>query len=140
MDSAFRREAIAALPRAVRENTIMRGIDREYSLNEICIITRAAPARMLGLTDRGHLGIGARGDVTIYRPDANYEAMFQAPRYTLKTGEVLVEQGEAVRSVRGEILKLARASDDGRLKAQAKWFAEHLTVPLEQFAFAGERT
>jgi formylmethanofuran dehydrogenase subunit A len=138
MDSAFRREAIARLPRAVREQTILRGIDREYSLNEICILTRAAPARMLGLTDRGHLGVGARGDVTIYRPDTNYEVMFQAPRYTIKAGEVLVEHGEAVRTVRGEILRLERASDDGRLKAQAAWFTEHLSVPLEQFAFAGD--
>ena len=44
-------------------------LSREYTLDEIAIITRAAPARMLGLRHKGHLGPGADGDVTIYAPD-----------------------------------------------------------------------
>ena len=34
---------------------------REYTLDEIAILTRAGPARSLGLEDRGHLGVGACG-------------------------------------------------------------------------------
>src|SRR5580692_9684362 len=34
----------------------------------IAIITRASPARMLGLKHKGHLGMRADGDVTIYSP------------------------------------------------------------------------
>ena len=44
--------------------------DREYSLYEICIITRSGPARILGLTNKGHLAPGADADVTIIDPDA----------------------------------------------------------------------
>ena len=32
----------------------LASIDREYSLYEIAIMTRAGPARSLGLKDRGH--------------------------------------------------------------------------------------
>ena len=45
--------------RAIRRTALPDGLDREYTLNEIAIITRAAPARRLGLRDKGHLGIGA---------------------------------------------------------------------------------
>ncbi|MGC4002572.1 MAG: formylmethanofuran dehydrogenase subunit A [Pirellulales bacterium] len=57
MDAAYRRETLAKLPRVVRERTAIRGVEREYTLREICILTRAAPAKLLGLTDRGHLGV-----------------------------------------------------------------------------------
>jgi formylmethanofuran dehydrogenase subunit A len=39
---------------------------RQYSLTEIAWATRNLPARLLGLTDRGNLGIGARADVAIF--------------------------------------------------------------------------
>jgi formylmethanofuran dehydrogenase subunit A len=44
-------------------------IDRELTFNEIAIMTRAAAARLLGLKDKGHLGIGADADVAIYNFD-----------------------------------------------------------------------
>src|SRR4029079_13904459 len=34
------------------------GLEREYTLNEIAIVTRAGPARILGLKQKGHLGVG----------------------------------------------------------------------------------
>ncbi len=72
----------------------------------------------------------------------NFEAMFPSPRYTLKAGEILVRtRRSGSQCVRGcEILRLQRASDEGRLKAQAKWFTDQLSVSLEQFAFAGSPT
>ena len=60
------------------------GIAREYTLNEICIITRAAPARLLGLRDKGHLAPGADADITIYSRQPDIAAMFSTPRYVLK--------------------------------------------------------
>ena len=49
-------------------------------------MTRAAPARLLGLTDRGHLGVGAAADIAVYREDADREAMFTSPAYVFKDG------------------------------------------------------
>ena len=43
--------------------TALPAIDREYDLYEIAIVTRAAGAKILGLKNKGHLGIGADADV-----------------------------------------------------------------------------
>ena len=44
--------------RKVREQSELAGLDRQYTLSEIAIITRAGPARILGLKNKGHLGPG----------------------------------------------------------------------------------
>ena len=62
--------------------------------SEIAIITRAGPARLLGLRDKGHLGVGADADVTIYDDRADREEMFATPRYVIKDGHAVVEDGE----------------------------------------------
>src|SRR5215207_7870275 len=56
---------LATLPRAAVEVTILQSLAREYSLAEIATMTRVAPARLLGLKDRGHLGPGAVADVAV---------------------------------------------------------------------------
>ena len=63
---------------------LLDDLDREYTLDEIAIITRAGPARLLGLRDKGHLGVGADADVTIYDDRADREEMFATPRYVIK--------------------------------------------------------
>lgn len=47
MDRNSRQEAL--------ERSTLKDLDREYTLNEIAIITRAGPARILGLSVKGHL-------------------------------------------------------------------------------------
>src|SRR5690606_10140826 len=46
MDSAYRREMIGRVHGDVLHHSTLADLDREYSLYEIAIITRAAPARM----------------------------------------------------------------------------------------------
>src|SRR4029079_16840834 len=58
MDSEFRREQIKKLPPKARERILLADLDRVYTLSEIAIITSAGPARSLGLSQKGHLGIG----------------------------------------------------------------------------------
>ena len=93
-DSTYRDECLARLPEAVRERTGLREISRTYSLSELAIITRAAPAKMLGLTDKGHLGTGADADVTIYQPSDDLRKMFAMPRWVIKSGVVIVDDTE----------------------------------------------
>ena len=69
-------------------------LDREYSLSEIAIVTRAGPARLLGLKDKGHLGVGADADVTIYDEQDNREEMFKTARYVLKDGQLFIKDHE----------------------------------------------
>jgi len=63
----------------IRDRSVLSDLDREYSLSEIAIITRAGPARILGLKHKGHLGPGADADITIYTPSPNQETMFELP-------------------------------------------------------------
>jgi len=82
------------------EKTQLKDIDRELTLNEICIITRAGTAKSLGMTDRGHLGTGAIGDIAIYKlnPEkytgAEIEKAFSLAAYTIKDGQIVVKNGE----------------------------------------------
>ena len=62
MDRGFREDQMRrANQRAIRRTALPDGLDREYTLNEIAIITRAAPARRLGLRDKGHLRLARPG-------------------------------------------------------------------------------
>ena len=57
MDRAFREDQIGrANQRAIRRTALLDGLDREYTLNEIAIITRAAPARRLACVTRATSG------------------------------------------------------------------------------------
>jgi formylmethanofuran dehydrogenase subunit A len=96
MDKGFRDEQLAKLHPDVAANAALKSIRREYALREIAIVTRAAPARLLGLTDRGHLGTGAAADIAVYREDANAEAMFARPEYVFKDGTLVARAGRIV--------------------------------------------
>ena len=88
MDRNYRDEAIKAVHPAVRERSQLADLKREYTLGEIAIITRAGPARILGLKHKGHLGPGADADISIYTPHEDKELMFQLPRYVIKSGRI----------------------------------------------------
>ena len=104
MDRAYRQEVLKTVHREVREKSLLADLEREYTLEEIAIITRAAPARILGLSHKGHLGPGADADITIYSPHENRELMFQTPKYVIKSGQLLVEDGELRQQSAGKTL------------------------------------
>jgi formylmethanofuran dehydrogenase subunit A len=134
MDRGFREDQMGrANQKAIRRTALLDGLDREYTLNEIAIITRAAPARRLGLVDKGHLGIGADADVTIYHDREDREEMFATPRYVIKGGEVAVEEGELRRADDGLLLSSHAAFDpevDGVLEPL---FGDRYTVAFEHY-------
>ena len=71
MDRTYRDEQLARVnPKLLAGSALADGLAREYTLDEIAIVTRAAPARLLGLARKGHLGVGADADVTVYARDA----------------------------------------------------------------------
>jgi|GEM_PF-5652 len=103
-DEPFRREAFARIHPAVRARSPLASIRREYSLQELCIITRAAPARIAGLPEKGHLGIGADADIVLYRPDADISRMFSMPAKVFKAGLLVAENGHLRALPRGRTL------------------------------------
>ena len=104
-DEAFRREAFARIHPAVRRRSPLAGLTREYTLQELCIITRAAPARIAGLPHKGHLGVGADADIAIYRPDPDLARMFSMPAKVFKGGVLVAEDGEVRAAPVGRTLK-----------------------------------
>jgi formylmethanofuran dehydrogenase subunit A len=85
MDRTHRQDVLKTVNPRVAEQSLLKDLDREYTLGEIAIITRAGPARMLGLSHKGHLGPGADADITIYSPHENRETMFELPKFVIKS-------------------------------------------------------
>ncbi|MBV8220728.1 MAG: formylmethanofuran dehydrogenase subunit A [Solirubrobacterales bacterium] len=134
MDRAFREDQLRrANQRAIRRTSLLDGLDREYTLNEIAIITRAGPARRLGLRDKGHLGAGADADVTIYGDRADREEMFATPRYVIKGGEVTVEEGAVRRTDDGLLLSSHAAFDPDVGEVLEPLFGDRYTVAFEHY-------
>src|SRR5205823_4245885 len=97
MSRDLRAEWMAKLPPEAMELTTLASIRREYSLTDIATMTRAAPAKLLGLSDRGHLGPGALADVAVYAQDSDRAAMFRTAALVFKDGELVVRDGELTR-------------------------------------------
>ena len=87
---------------------------------------------MLGLAHKGHLGPGADGDVTIYAPDDDKERMFALPRYVIKGGEVVVDDGELRSSAVGRTLHVAPGYDPAIVPEIEDWFERDYYDPVRQ--------
>lgn len=96
MDKSFRNDMLATINKDAADMTVLGSLDREYSLYEIAIMTRAAPARSLGLKDRGQLGVGAAADIAVYKEHDDKERMFEKPEYVFKDGKLVAKNGKIV--------------------------------------------
>jgi len=103
MDKSFRDAQIDRLHPEAKVASALPELTREFSLYDIAIITRAGPARLLGLKDRGHLAPGAAADIAVYRDDADRERMFTSPAYVFKDGQLVARDGNLVSTPTGGI-------------------------------------
>src|SRR5262245_23243724 len=134
MDREFRNEQIDRVNQKAIGRTVLRDrIEREYTLGEIASITRAGPARLLGLADKGHLGVGADADVTVYREHEDREQMFATPRYVIKGGRVIVEDGELRDAPAGSLLRVEADHDDSIERTLRPLFDEHYSLELANY-------
>ncbi len=133
MDRTYREEMLKRVNPKVLERGVLKNLNREYSLYEIAIITRAGPARILGLSNKGHLGPGADGDITIYNPTPDRTRMFETPRYVIKAGEVMVENGEIRTEAFGRTLHVNPTYDEGVLPDIKQWFEAHYTIQFANY-------
>jgi formylmethanofuran dehydrogenase subunit A len=103
MDKPFRDEQLARLHPDVAAQSPLGQMTRELTLSEIAIMTRAAPARLLGLRDRGQLGVGAAADIAVYREEGDAEAMFSRPSWVFKDGVPVVRDGRVIATPVGAV-------------------------------------
>lgn len=140
MDRAYRDEKLKSVnQKMLAGSALADGIAREYTLNEIAIITRAGPARQLGLTQKGHLGVGADADITIYSRNADYAKMFSTPRYVLKAGILVVEEGQLRRAPAGKRIYVQPGYDDSLLRDLGKYFETYSAIQLANYPVTGLR-
>ncbi len=138
MDKSFRQDMMQKINPDALKYSSLGSIDREYTMYEIAIMTRAGPAKSLGLKDRGHLGAGAWADITVYEDNPNYEAMFQTPEYVFKNGELIVKKGTIVKVVNGAT-HVARPSYDPAIEKQIKrYFEDFHTMRMENFRLSDD--
>jgi len=138
MDKSFRNETFAKLNLDAQAMSNLTSLDREYSLYEIAIMTRAGSAKLIGLNDRGHLGEGAGADITIYTDQADREAMFSKPDYVFKDGELVVRDGKVVKVTWGATHTAKPAFDIGVEKDLKDYFDKYHTMQLDNFKISDD--
>lgn len=133
MDKAERDAELAALPAKARSRSGLEAIARELTLAEVAVMTRAAPARLLGLADRGHLAPGARADIALYRDQRDRTAMFASAALVLKDGEPIVRDGTVVARHRGCTLTLAPETDAAMARRSQTYLQDRFGRGLDSF-------
>lgn len=133
MDRDYRLAKLAELHPAVPKHTILGSLTREYSLGEIATMTRAAPARILGLSDRGHLAPGAAADIVVYTDRPDRRAMFETPDLVFKDGRQIVRNGVVVALVKGRTHVVEPAYDPAIEARIGRWFDERMGQRLGHF-------
>ena len=128
-----------------QRKSLLPSIKREFSLYDIAVVTRAGTAKVLGLKNKGHLGVGADADVAIY--SINPEKVDTAPEYktvrkafvnaayTIKDGKVVAKDGEILQQVDGRTIWLdvktaEQVTIDEELKRR---FKEYWTIEYENY-------
>ena len=133
MDKSYRNAMLGTINADAAAMSTLGSIDREYSMYEIATMTRSAPARLLGLRDRGHLAPGAAADIVVYRDDKDVEKMFARPEYVFKDGTLVAKDGEIVEVTWGNT-HVVRPEYDASIEKQLKpYFDRFHSVRMENF-------
>jgi formylmethanofuran dehydrogenase subunit A len=134
MDRGYREACLSRINAAARKATMLGSIGREYSMSEIAVMTRAGPARSLGLGDHGRLSPDALADVVVYRPGSDVEAMLREPTRVFKRGTEIVRDGRLLASVAGATQVVRPGYDRQIEKRIRRFFDDHMTIGFDHFA------
>ncbi len=138
MDKSFRNDMLATIHPEAQKMTTLASIDREYSLQEIAILTRAGAAKLIGLDDRGSLGEGAWADITVYTDNADREKMFEKPDYVFKDGELVVVDGKIVHTKWGTTHIVRPDWDISVEQDLQKYFDRFMTMKVGNFKISDD--
>ncbi len=132
MSKKAREETLGKIHKSALSRSTLPSIEREYSLYEMAIVTRAGPAKLLGLKNKGHLGVGADADIAIYEFKENdIEGSFSRAKYVIKDGEVVVKDGRIVKEHWGRTFLV---NPKGELMDEMKEeFSKYYTVSLDNY-------
>lgn len=138
MDKNFREEQFEKIPKKAKEGALLPELKREYSLNEIAIITRAGPALRLGLKNKGHLRIGADADITVYSRIENKQKMFAHPSRVIKDGKIVVIDGKLVKEQKGRTFYVSPDYDKNIEPYLREYFKKAYTISFDNYHIEAE--
>jgi formylmethanofuran dehydrogenase subunit A len=151
MSRQARTDTMREINKAGLKRTGLVNIYREYSFNDIAIVTRAGTAKALGLKEKGHLGLGANADVAIYNIDptkwrpSQYQKLIKAFRrafYTIKNGEIVVKDGLIKATPMGATYwvdaKVSPELDETLMKDLEEDFKRYYTISLKNYPVENE--
>jgi formylmethanofuran dehydrogenase subunit A len=138
MDKTFRNDMLATLHPEAQKMTTLASITREYTLEEIAILTRSGPAKLIGLHDRGSLNPGYWADITVYTEDGDREKMFAKPDYVFKDGELVVIGGKVVKTRWGTTHTVKPDFDASVEKELKPYFDRYLTMKMGNFKISDD--
>jgi len=147
MSTKARERAMRKLNGTAKRKLDLQALDREYSFSEIATITRAGTARALNLHQKGHLGIGADADISIYNinpkevnPSREYRTVrraLKAAAFTIKDGRIVVKNGEVTETPQGrtywvdsEVPQPLASEVESKLRRN---FREYYTVEMDNY-------
>jgi len=146
MSRRAREKLMKRMNRRARHKSLLPTLDREYTFYELAIATRAGQAKALGLKQKGHLGLGADADITIYSidpasvdPSKKYRLIrraFKNAAYTIKDGQIVVKNGEIVKSVNGKTFWVDVETSASLMEIEPrlkKEFEDYYTVQYENY-------
>ncbi|MFX1357232.1 MAG: formylmethanofuran dehydrogenase subunit A [Promethearchaeota archaeon] len=145
MDYKSRKEMLEnVVSKKASDSSSLPDIDRELTLYELAIVTRAGNAKTLGMKDRGHLGIGAIGDVSVYKLDPEkadghaIEKAFSSAAYTIKEGQIVVKDGEIMAAPMGTLIcaegKIKESSTEAMLEDVQHSWRDHYSINFNNYA------
>ncbi len=148
MSNKAREKILKKVNKRAKSKMVLPSLDREYSFYEIAIITRAGTAKVLGLKNKGHLGIGADADIAIYNinpkeidPSKDYKKVrraFRKAAYTIKDGQIVCKNGEIVKNVFGKTywinVNIPKDLFISTISEVKEKFEEHYTVKMENYS------
>ncbi len=133
MEPDFRNSELKRINKFAFDVCHLKDIKRKYSLYEIAIMTRAAPAKLLGLKDRGSLKPGYIADISIYNPKKKIEKMFSEADYVFKNGQLIVKKGKIIKLIYGQTQGLDIHFDKSIKPNLKKWFEKFYSLELSSF-------
>lgn len=139
MSADFRAECMKKLPARIKKRITLPEINREYTLYEVATITSAGPAKALGLPLKGNLGVGCDADLVVYPQDKDIERMFGHPRYVIKGGEIVVEEGDIRATPEGREFIVQPSYDPDTDEFLRPLFEDCYTMSFENYPVEMER-
>lgn len=152
MSKKARNRTLERIPGAAKRRINLDSIDRELTFSEIAVMTRAGPAKALGMKNKGHLAPGADADLTLYSidpksqdPSSDYKKLmreFSSASCVLKEGEIVVNNGCVVKSTQGRTFWVKPNVPHDRLtstmaEVESK-FSDYYTMRMDNY-FVQER-